>query len=69
MATKTKPVREIVYGKPEMAGFFGVGVTTVYQWQARGLLPEADLQVGGFDAWYESTLKEWGKETNRTPAG
>lgn len=65
VAKKKTTGRELVLGKLEVAARLGVTVETVYQWHARKLLPLADMQVAGADAWYESTIVEWARETNR----
>jgi predicted DNA-binding transcriptional regulator AlpA len=64
-ATKTRKSRELVLGKLEVAELLGVTVETVYQWHARKLLPAGDMTVAGADAWYESTIIDWAKETGR----
>lgn len=58
-------VRENAYGLAEIAEHLGAKVSTVYKWQARGILPAADFAVSGAPAWWESTVDEWAKETGR----
>ena len=42
----------------DIAELTGISLNTLYQWKARGKLPEPDLLFRG-PLWYPNTIKEW----------
>lgn len=54
-------------GRGQIAGFFRVSSTTVYDWARRGLLPPPDATIDGRPVWREETLRAWHAERARRP--
>ena len=62
-----KTVRERPLGIAEIAELCGVKPQTAAIWGPgqRDLLPPADGRLSGVSFWYESTIREWARETGR----
>jgi hypothetical protein len=62
---RTAPNALILLGRAEAAYFLRVRPDTIRQWKHRGLMPPADVEIGGTELWVESSLRAWAEQTGR----
>jgi len=58
-------VRELPLGIAEIADLLDVRPKTVHMWRQRGIFPAEDFRCGGSPGWYESTVRDFARETGR----
>jgi hypothetical protein len=64
--TRNQPDDDLPLGPSNIARLLGYPPSTVWQWRARGYMPEPDYpDVGGRPAWKAGALMRWAKETGR----
>lgn len=58
----------MIVGLREIARMFNVKISTVYQWDQRGILPEPlpVVRVGGSRVWSVKSIEKFAEATNRS---